>query len=660
MLHTPGKFSKKSYIAAALLAVSFTITACTDTATAPVRIADVVVVAPASRVLVAGEQLQYTARALDASGKELTGRNVAWTSADVSLATVTEAGLVTALRPGATSIRATVDGKVGVGTLQITTVPVASIAVDVAQLTLSEGLSRTVVATVKDAQGNVLADRPVTWESANTNIASVSATGIVTALVVGNTVIRAMVEGKTAEVVVAVSPAAVAVVEPAVTTVTIEEGEIRVLTAVTKDALGRVLAGRGLAWTSDDAAVATIDANGRLTAVATGQTNVRVNAEGRSAAVAVTVTLPRVASVSISPAAVALEIGESRQLQTVAKDARGNTLNGRIATWTVVGGNATVSPGGMLTGKRNGPATVVVSIDGVNSSVDAMVLLGAPYAWDLLYHRSTLGAQEIFTQVLGTAATPVRLNAGTVSRAPTASPNGLRIAFAVSMIDLLTGNSLDDIYAVDRNGLNMKQLTNTAGHEDSPAWSPDGSRIAYVHWNFEQRMDVWLMNADGSNAVNLTADMTSGGALSTPVWSPDGSRIAFVQTISGLPGTMARIWTMRADGTNKQAITSTTTGFDSGPTWSADGTRIAFMRYFAGDADIATVSAQGGAVTRFAMPGLQANPSWSPDGTYIAFQQNDGPLTNIYTMRPDGSALRLRTVDPTWGGGLRPTWIRSN
>ncbi len=115
---------------------------------------------------------------------------------------------------------------------------------------------------------------------------------------------------------------------------------------------------------------------------------------------------------------------------------------------------------------------------------------------------------------------------------------------------------------------------------------------------------------------------------------------------------------MRADGTDKRMITNTTTGFDAAPTWSADGSRIAFVRYYQSDADITIVDAQGGATTRLALAGNQWSPAWSPDGQYIAYHQPLGLTTNIFTMRPDGTHIRLRTVDPAWGGGVKPAWIR--
>ena len=145
--------------------------------------------------------------------------------------------------------------------------------------------------------------------------------------------------------------------------------------------------------------------------------------------------------------------------------------------------------------------------------------------------------------------------------------------------------------------------------------------------------------------------------MGSPSWSPDGSRIAF-STVTRI-GTRSGIWTMNADGSNQQQLTTSVDGFDSEPTWSPGGTQIAFSRIFAGDRDIAILTPASGSVQRISLPGAQWHPAWSPDGGHIAYWQPAGPtLTGIYTMRTDGSNVRMHTLDPSWGGGFNPTWIR--
>jgi len=647
-----SRFQRALTLGAMLLALGCS----DDESTAPTPIVAQVVVSPAVGTLMVGDELAYTARALDARGIDIDGGNVTWTSTNEAVATVSTAGRVTALGAGNTSIRATIGGKSGVATLDVSLAPVARVDLSLPEAILAEGDTQMIEATAKDAAGRVLLGRGVAWTTSDPSIAAVSTTGLVSAVAPGSARIRATVEGAFAESIVTVRLAPVDRVELSHDAVTIAEHESATLAAVLKDAGGRVLTGRAVTWSSSDPAIATVDASGRITAVREGRAAMTARAEGRSAGAMITVTRAAIASITISPSAVVLEIGEARQLQAVVKDAKGNLLQGRTVQWSVDNTNATVSPSGILTGVRNGYLTVQVAGEGVSAATGGTIVTGERPAYDLVYHRlGTSGASELFVLPLGTTTAPLKINAGNVSRSPTPSPDGSRVAFAVSMELPLTGQRVDDIFAVDRSGLNMKQLTNAPGFDDSPDWSPTGGRIVYRHWEAEGRSDIWIVNADGSAATNLTADMPASAHRREPKWSRDGMRIAFSQFEHGPDGTTASIWTMRADGTDRRQLTSTLSGFDTSPTWSPDGRHIAFTRYYAGESDLTLVNTVTGALSRLPLPGLEQAPAWSPDGAYIAFSHTASG--NIYTIQPDGTRLRLRTVDPAWGGGLAPAWI---
>jgi TolB protein len=158
----------------------------------------------------------------------------------------------------------------------------------------------------------------------------------------------------------------------------------------------------------------------------------------------------------------------------------------------------------------------------------------------------------------------------------------------------------------------------------------------------------------------VTAGVTQLSSKLDPAWSPNGSRIAFV----GVQGSNYKVWTIGSDGTDARQVTTDAAGFDTQPTFSPDGQQIAFVRYNvaapANGDDIMIVSANGGTPTRLALPGDQRAPAWSADGRYIAVTGTataGRSVQEIYTMRPDGSGLRLRTVAPAWGGGANPAWI---
>lgn len=545
------------------------------------------------------------------------------------------------------------------GTAPIPAPVVASVEIEPAALTMVEGQALTISATPLDASGTEILGKAIAWSSTDSSVAWVDSFGQLIAVGPGSAEIWAVAGGVAGTAVVTVTAAPVVSIALSASVLSLSKSTSQAITAVLTDALGRVVQGRAVAWSSNNPAVAIVSDSGVVAAIDVGYATITASAEGQTASLAVTVRRAAVASVDVSPGAMVLEIGETRQMTAVLKDAQGSVLEDRVVQWSVDNGNAVISPYGLLIAVRGGYVTVRATSEGVVGAVAATIVAADAYEYDLAYHRvRNNGDSELFILTLGNGADPQRINAGNVSRDATASPNGRRLAFAVSMKLIPTGEPQDDIYAVDRTGLHMRHLTTAEGAEDQPAWSPVGGRIAYRAGTADGRSDIWVMNEDGTGQMNLTADLPAQGMRSGPAWSWDGTRLAFAQIETGVAGSTSSIWTMRADGSDKQRVTSTLSGFDAMPTWSPDGATLAFRRYYNGDADITVVSLATGAMRRIGLPGNQAAPAWSPDGSQIAFTQNLGLVENVYTMRPDGGRVRLRTVNPAWGGGLSPSWVR--
>jgi serine/threonine-protein kinase len=161
-----------------------------------------------------GDAVQLQSVALDADGATLTGRPVTWVSSDPSVAQVSAGGLVSGVRPGATTITATSEG-VSVR-ITVTVVPeaVASVTISPPPAPLSAGASVQVAATPTSARGTALAGRPVRWSSSNESVATVSGTGVVTAIAPGTATITGESEGRTGSVTVTVTALAVAAADP--------------------------------------------------------------------------------------------------------------------------------------------------------------------------------------------------------------------------------------------------------------------------------------------------------------------------------------------------------------------------------------------------------------------------------------------------------------
>lgn len=131
-------------------------------------------------------------------------------------------------------------------------------------------------------------------------------------------------------------------------------------------------------------------------------------------------------------------------------------------------------------------------------------------------------AASIFATDLETGGTRT-LIAGGINTYPSISPDGRRIAFRK-----IVGEFNSDVFVADIDGRNARNLTNDPAWEGWPAWSPDGTKIAFAG-NRNSNYQIFVMNPDGSN-VRLVAN--TEGRATAPRWSPDGSRIYFTNCVS--------------------------------------------------------------------------------------------------------------------------------
>src|SRR5206468_146920 len=255
------------------------------------------------------------------------GRVISWTSSNTAMATVSAAGLVTGVAAGSATITATSEGKSGTARVSVAIVPVASVTVSPTAPNMYVGGTVQLTATLKDASGNVLSGRALTWTTGNGAVGTVSASGLVTGVAVGAVTITATSEGQagTAAVTVSTVPVASVTVSPATAVVLV--GATVQLTTTLKDAAGNVLSGRSVTWASGTPAVATVSSTGLVTGVAASAATITATSEGQRGTAAVTVNLVPVASVTVSPASASIRVGQLVQLTATLKDASGTVLS---------------------------------------------------------------------------------------------------------------------------------------------------------------------------------------------------------------------------------------------------------------------------------------------------------------------------------------------
>jgi Tol biopolymer transport system component len=182
----------------------------------------------------------------------------------------------------------------------------------------------------------------------------------------------------------------------------------------------------------------------------------------------------------------------------------------------------------------------------------------------------------------------------------------------------------DSIYSMAADGSGRTRIT-TGGE---PAYSPSGDALAFTRSPSEERSEIWIAAPDGSGARRLVASARDGDYAASPAWSPDGSEIAFAHfSIDDKVGLVSQIEVIDRNGGGRRAVAAVKPrGVESvaDPVWTPDGRRVVYTRTRAGEEtyrfELRSVAADGSGDARF-LPDA-AGAAFSPDGTRIAFSDS--------------------------------------
>src|SRR5947207_911883 len=437
-------------------------------------------------------------------------------------------------------------------------------------------------------------------------------------------------------------------------------GQTGQLFAVASSANGAWVRRVDFSWSSSDSAVVTVraadtDTTGRQYAVVTahdeGTALISAEIDGVRASTAVAV-VQTAARVALAPKLDTLRtLTRTVQFTAVAFNSTGSIIDGAKPRWvsadTLVG---RVSASGLATAESAGTVKIIARVGTAADTATLVVaqtiafLFVAPGLDTLVAIADT---SRIAAIAKDSAAHPIPNP--TVTWA-TASCAQAAIAFQSERgIEVMGEDGSERIVLIDDPTV------------AEPAWSPDGTRLAFTRTPDWRTCEIYVARADGSDAVKITSPQPGFGepipwCAHSPAWSPDGTEIAFGGgDFAGVYSGETFVFVASADAPDTRRLLGSGQHNDDYPTWSPDGTKIAFATSYGAiieePGDIYVMRVDGGGAVNLTPSGYGVEPAWSTDGSQLAFASDGG----IWLMNPGGSdrtnltaGLGLAATSPAW------------
>jgi len=511
---------------------------------------------PAVIYLLPSENTHASPRALRDDGSPAAPVRVVWKSLREDIASVDQNGNIVALASGQGTIQ------MSSGTLTATA-PVVVQAAEIAiaergPLILAPGEQDTLHVVVPTQNGRLVRPLALSWQTSNPAVFQVNPVGAVRAVGPGvaTLTVGGLLQTKTLEIRVHRAVEAFAVLPRA-------SAEVAVPVTATARFQATPLAGDNspvpearVTWSLSDTSVAGFDpATGTLTARKLGRTQLVARGPGQGLQVSWTVNVIA-GSLKLAATRLALAPGERYTLRASFTDDSGAVL-GPASGLTWASDNtqiASVAEDGTITGQGYGHARITGTAPGGKTAAATVYVLG-----EIVVASSRGGKFRLYSIERSNLSQLRPVSADTGQQIdPAFSPDGSRIAF-VSNRD---GNA--EVYAMDADGTNVTRLTNDPQLDGHPVFAPDGQAILFQSQRAGGKLQIFSMNADGTGVKQLTQDSVS----LAPAISPDGRTIAYVS----LRNKNYDIWLMNRDGSNQRQFTRSPQWRESEPRFLKDGT----------------------------------------------------------------------------------------
>ena len=233
-----------------------------------------------------------------------------------------------------------------------------------------------------------------------------------------------------------------------------------------------------------------------------------------------------------------------------------------------------------------------------------------------------------------------------LSMAPAWSPDGTRIAFSVYNRHSDNTKNLD-LFEYDFKNGRYRLLSNRKGINSGAAYSPKGDRIAYT-MSVTGNPEIHLLDPATRESSQVTRSI---GFDVDPAWSPDGKQLAFVSSRPGKP----MLYTLDIDRPADAKRLTYAGNYNATPSWSPDGKKIAFAGWLDGKFDLFTITADGGKIERLTKDeGNNEDPHFSPDGNFLVFSSSRSGGKNIFLMGAGGGNVKRLTIG--MGECVAPKW----